>query len=92
MKTEKLVEHRGWYSQAMDDKQSKTAQQLLATGWQRCFVADEPRLSEAVETYQELGFEVCLLPASTLDDECTECMMRDPDRFKVIYTRKTDCK
>jgi hypothetical protein len=69
---------------------SDTEKELLAAGWTRCFVADEPRLSEAVETYEELGFEVRLLPVA-LDDassECTECMKQQPDRFKVIYTRK----
>jgi len=63
-------------------------QELLAAGWQRCFVADEPRLSEAVETYEELGFEVRLLPVALDDGDCTDCMRLQPDRFKVIYTRK----
>ncbi len=58
-------------------------------GWQRCFIADEPRLSEAVQTYEELGFEVKLVPVSDGDAECTECMKMAPDRFKVIYTRRT---
>lgn len=65
-----------------------TEQQLQARGWRRCFIADEPRLSEAVQTYQELGFEVTLLPVTLSDGECTECMRQMPDRFKVIYTRK----
>ena len=29
--------------------------EALAHGWSRCFVAEEPRLSEMVETYEELG-------------------------------------
>ncbi len=67
---------------------STMAQGLIAQGWQRCFIADEPRLSEAVETYEELGFEVQLLPVTEEDGECTECMRLDPDRFRVIFTRK----
>jgi len=63
---------------------------LEAQGWQRCFIADEPRLSEAVETYEELGFEVLLLPVPLDDGGCTECMRQQPDRFKVIYTRKRE--
>ena len=64
-------------------------QDLLARGWQRCFIANEPRLSEAVETYEELGFEVKLVPVTPDDAECTECMMQAPDSFKMIYTRKS---
>ena len=67
---------------------NKTEAELLDQGWQRCFIADEPRLSEAVETYEELGFEVKLVPVSPGDAECTECMMQTPERFKMIYTRK----
>ena len=63
--------------------------ELLARGFERCFVADEPRLSEAVETYEELGFEVALLPVACNDGSCTECLQQDPDRYRVIYIRKT---
>jgi hypothetical protein len=67
---------------------NRTERELIAEGWQRCFIADEPRLSEAVETYEELGFEVTLLPVGLEDGECTECMRQQPERFKVIYTRR----
>ena len=67
-----------------------TESELFAEGWQRCFIADEPRLSEAVETYQEMGMEVALLPVDFDDRECSECMQADPDRFRVIYTRARD--
>jgi tRNA(Ile)-lysidine synthase TilS/MesJ len=66
----------------------KTEAELLAEGWKRCFVADEPRLSEAVETYRELGYDVVLLPVPPDDGECTECMRQAPERFRVIYTRR----
>ena len=65
-----------------------TPEELKSQGWERRFVYDEPRLSEAVETYRELGFEVLLLPVAPTDEECTECMLQEPDRFRVIYTRK----
>ncbi len=61
---------------------------LRDAGWQRCFVADEPRLSEAVETYEEIGFEVLVLPVRADEAECTECMRQNPDRFSVIYCRR----
>jgi hypothetical protein len=60
---------------------------LLAAGWERRFIYDEPRLSEAVELYRELGFEVTLLPVAPDDGRCTECMLQEPDRYRVIYTR-----
>ena len=63
-------------------------EQLLAAGWRRAFIADEPRLSEAVEAYEELGFEVRLEPVPADDSECTECMTQAPERFRLIYTRK----
>ena len=63
--------------------------ELRSAGWQRCFVADEPRLSEAVETYEDLGFEVIVLPVRADDGTCTECMLANPDAFRVIYVRKT---
>ena len=67
-----------------------TKAELLAQGWERRFIYDEPRLSEAVETYREIGFEVTLLPVSPDDVDCSECMKEDPQRYRVIYTRKRD--
>jgi hypothetical protein len=66
-----------------------TQAELIAQGWQRCFIADEPRLSEAVETYEELGNEVVLVPVAEDDGECTECMKQEPDRFRVIFIRRS---
>ena len=75
----------------MSEGEERTEAELVAAGWQRCFVADEPRLGEAVETYRELGFEVTTV-AVRLDDAddgaCTACMRLDPERFRVIYTRR----
>ncbi len=61
---------------------------LERSGWQPCFVADEPRLSEAIETYREIGFEVLLQPVRTDDGACTECMRCEPGRFQMIYVRR----
>jgi len=65
--------------------------QLTAEGWTKKFTADEPRLSEAVEEYKELGFEVLLEPIDPqeLSGECTSCLMASCDRYKTIYTRRT---
>lgn len=71
-----------------DPKGEPTPAELRAQGWERRFVYDEPRLSEAVEIYRELGFEVLLVPIAPDDSECTECMLQEPGRFQVIYTRR----
>lgn len=58
-------------------------------GWTRRTTIDEPRLSELVELYRELGFEVQLRPLAPgeLGQECAECMLSDPERYRTIYTR-----
>ena len=66
-------------------------QELENQGWTRQFTADEPRLSEAVEEYQELGFEVLvepLDPQEMAEGECATCLMAQCDRYGVIYTRR----
>lgn len=72
---------------SFDPQEPKTEEEARAAGYTRNFVADEPRLSEMVETYEELGFEVVVVPFSSDGDECTECMKRNPERFQVIYTK-----
>ena len=64
-------------------------EQLKKEGWQKRFTIDEPRLSEMVDQYKEVGFEVLLEPVDTSSEECTGCLT-DPafsDRYKTIYTR-----
>ena len=71
------------------DKMSRE-EKLKQEGWEKRFTIDEPHLSEMVEQYKELGFEVRLEPVDTSSEECTECLT-DPvfsDRYKTIYTRK----
>ncbi len=63
--------------------------------WKRRMVASEPRLSEMVEMYEGLGFEVRIDPVGPDDpywdeDGCTVCL-EDPsakDLVKVVYTRR----
>jgi len=64
--------------------------ELERQGWIRRFVADEPRLSEAVELYKSLGYEVRSEPAvfDETSEECQKCLLyQDCDRYKTIYTR-----
>jgi hypothetical protein len=62
-------------------------EELRKEGWEKRFTADAPRLTEAVETYKELGFEVHLEPVDTSSEECTSCLTVSIDRYKTIYTR-----
>jgi hypothetical protein len=70
--------------------------QLKAQGWTRQFLAAEPRLSEAVDEYRELGFQVRLEPvdpvACAQDVACTTCFARPEVAalHKVIFTRLAD--
>lgn len=65
-------------------------EELKRRGWVRQFVTDEPRLSEAVELYKELGYEVRLEPASfeEVNQICKNCLEADCERYKIIYIKK----
>lgn len=75
----------------MAEKKMTREEELLAQGWTKQFNMDEPRLSEAVEMYEEMGLEVHLEPVVIDPDseECQMCMEQDCDRYKVIWTRPT---
>jgi len=76
--------------------QASKLEKLENEGWKRQFVANEPRLSEAVALYKETGHEVHLEPipkASNSSDlpmvgsECTTCFDGNEDQYKIIFTR-----
>jgi hypothetical protein len=71
-------------------KRRKTPEEkLIQEGWQKQATYDDPRLSEMVEMYADIGLEVHLEPFDAAnEDGCTGCMQLSPDRFKTIYTRK----
>jgi hypothetical protein len=62
-------------------------QELAKEGWEKRFTADEPRLSEMVEQYEELGFEVLIESIDVSSEDCASCMAGECDRTKTIYTR-----
>ena len=65
------------------------AEKLIRAGWEKQATYDDPRLSEMVETYKEIGLEVHLEPFNPENEEgCTGCMQSMPELFKTIYTRK----
>ena len=59
-------------------------------GWEKKGTYDEPRLSEVVAMYREIGFEVRLAPFDPEGDggECTECMKSAPRKYQTVYTRR----
>ena len=62
---------------------------LIQKGWTKQATYDEPRLSEMVEMYEEIGLEVHLEPFDPKNEKgCTGCMKLKPVRYKTIYTRK----
>lgn len=73
----------------MITEEKMTSEELLVQGWTRMFTMDEPRLSEAVEMYEQLGLEVRLESMTTDPDseECQICFEQEPGRSKIIWTR-----
>lgn len=52
------------------------------------FTATEPRLSESVEIYESLGYEVRLEDIEMENEEdCQECVKGFEETVKIIYTR-----
>jgi hypothetical protein len=69
---------------------ARDAGTLEREGWTRRFTAIGPRLAECTSLYEQLGFEVRLEPAETLDAEfvtpaCQGCAVTAAAR--TIYTR-----
>jgi len=64
-------------------------EELARHGWEKQTTHDEPRLSDIVEMYEEMKFEVHLEPFNP-DEEpgCVKCMKAMPDKYKTIFTRK----
>jgi hypothetical protein len=60
----------------------------IKEGWKKQATYDDPRLSEMVQMYEEIGLEVHLEPFYAENETgCTGCMQLMPDLFKTIYTR-----
>ncbi len=64
---------------------------LEKQGWVKQTTYDEPRLSDIVEMYEEMGLEVRIEPFDPGENGgpgCHECMKIQPGRYKTIYTRE----
>jgi len=82
----------------MTDESKLRIKKLEEKGWIKQFIANEPRLSEAVELYQGAGFEVHLEPLPKGQEcetcagpeepkECRVCFDGFEDLYKIIFTR-----
>ncbi len=66
------------------------SEELEKEGWVKRTTIDEPRLSEIVEEYESLGFDVHLEPVTVeaLDEECRRCYQNQIDKIRTVYVRK----
>ncbi|MDP2726660.1 MAG: hypothetical protein Q8P59_03880 [Dehalococcoidia bacterium] len=64
-------------------------EELARDGWHKKFTAAEPKLSEYVKLYEEMGFEVRVEPVTReeLGQDCSSCLMAACDMYRTIYTR-----
>lgn len=70
------------------DKKANKEKALETEGWKRMATYSEPRLSEMVEEYKELGFEVRIEEVDSDSEECAECIKLEPESVKTIFIRK----
>jgi len=60
-------------------------------GWIERNIAEEPRLTELVEFYEELGYKVMLKDISQEflnSEQCNTCLLQNPEKYKIIFTLK----
>ena len=74
----------------MNVEQRQLDEKLAKQGWERRTVLSEPRLSEVIDEYKELGFDVHLEPATSGDPDtgCDACFNPD-ERVMIVYTRRS---
>jgi len=48
-------------------------------------------LTQILKLYEELGFAVWLEPfRPEIEVGCTQCIKENPEKYKVLYTKKND--
>jgi len=64
-------------------------EELARESWEKKGNYDEPRLSELVQMYEEIGFEVRLEPFRPEDESgCNECMKASRDKFRTVFVKR----
>ena len=74
----------------MDNSKNKSI-----AAWERRSIIDNDRVSEQVEMYEEIGFEVMVkdvVPDELPEEYCKECFIANPEKYKILYTRKREDK
>ena len=79
----------------------RSLNKLEMEGWKKQFIACEPRLREAIQLYEESGFDVTLESLlnnpefksttesdSEIKSECRICFSGSEDQYRIIYTRR----
>jgi len=66
------------------------SEELEKKGWIKRTTIGEPRLSEIVELYKSLGYEVRVEPVKIdeLDEECRRCYKNEANEVKTVYVKK----
>jgi hypothetical protein len=68
-------------------------EKLIRAGWQKRSTYNDPRLTELVEVYEEIGLEVHLEPFNLANATgCSECMQVMPGLYRTLYTRQKPAK
>ena len=67
----------------------KSDDALIKEGWERRSILDEPRLSEVVQLYKDLGLEVKVvdLTPEMVAEGCDTCLVGGLERYKVVYIK-----
>ena len=64
--------------------------ELEDNGWIKTTTIDEPRLTEIVNEYKRLGFEVRIEPPNYdyVSKECRSCNENNEKKIRTVYIRK----
>ncbi len=66
-----------------------TDKELEQQGWEKRFSVEEHRAAEYKSNYEELGFEVLILPTAEVETDitCDECIRSGDCSLVTIFTR-----
>lgn len=73
------------------EERTRRDEELAREGWEKKLTATEPRLTEFVQMYEELGFEVrqeSVLPEDLGGRGCHACFIAAADLYRTVYTRR----
>ncbi|MFX1317761.1 MAG: hypothetical protein ACFE9D_09230 [Promethearchaeota archaeon] len=66
-----------------------TEKELEKQGWEKRFSVEKHRAAEYKANYEELGFEVLILPTAEVETDrtCDKCIEADDCTLVTIFTR-----